>query len=283
MQGQIVVLTGGVAVSDEGTSPVQVFLVQEDVASNKVKWMELPMSVDTIATMSTDGGGSSSSGPILDMGCLVHHSQVILSDNKPTSTLAVIGGGVTSFAFGDSFAASYLLEVVLDDGVGTDDSSISTSRTRIQQTVPTASRDDVSCTKDSEHAPSASTTTRAVPTISAASSTPVVYVLPKDAKVVKDQLDQKGWLDKGFRMISVVDDGDGDDDENDGKRGRCRIAIPIRSNASSAGGGGGGGDPRLLDPTTWKDHPQILEVGVRDDMPLSTARFAAHNPSRRGG
>jgi hypothetical protein len=86
-------------------------------------------------------------------------------------------------------------------------------------------------------------------------------------------------------MISVVDDGDGNDDENDGKRGRCRIAIPIRSNASSAGGGGGGGggDPHLLDPTTWKDHPQILELGVRDDMPLSSARFAAHNPSRKGG
>ena len=260
--GQVVMMTGGATASDESTSSLQVFLVQEDTSFNKVKWMELPVSVEMTTTIPTDGS-TSNSRPILDLGCLVHHSQVTLSDNQSSSTLAVIGGGVTSFAFGDSFAASYVLEVVLGtDGVGTD---AATSRARIQQKVTSANKEEVSITEQSPTIPVAS------------SSTPVVYVLPKDAKSVKDQLDQTGWLDKGFRMISVVVDDGNDEDEPDGPRQHHRIAIPIREN----GGGGGGNDPRFLDLAMWKDYPQILQVGVREDMPLSTARYASHNNSTK--
>jgi hypothetical protein len=81
----------------------------------------------------------------------------------------------------------------------------------------------------------------------------VVYVSPNDAKSVKNKPEQQGWLDKGFRMTPIITDGE------------QRIAIPILTTA-------------VLD-ASWSD--QILEMGVREEMPLSTARFAAHKKTSR--
>jgi hypothetical protein len=147
----------------------------------------------------------------------------------------VIGGGVTSFAFGDLFASSYILEVL------TSEDMLDNIGHGLQLSAPDRER--------STTISNPVTVTRPTAPI----STPVVYVSPNDAKSVKNKLEQQGWLDKGFRMTPIITDGE------------QRIAIPILTTA-------------VLD-ASWSD--QILEMGVREEMPLSTARFAAHKKTSR--
>jgi hypothetical protein len=88
-------------------------------------------------------------------------------------------------------------------------------------------------------------------TVAPAKSTPVVYVTPQHAKHIKAKLVERGWLDKGVRMVTV---------EN--VHGKV-IAIPILQQYSSQHDG----------HDDWQE--AILGKGYEENLPLSSSRFAA--------
>jgi len=270
MNGKLVVQTGGTSTSSTAT-PLQICLVQEEASRNKVKLMDLPISsVESISAEATTSTGTSST--VLDFGCLVHHTNVTISE----SIFAVIGGGVTSFAFGDSFAASYLLELVVVADTPKEMNGVATRRDD-GQIRKKDDEDDMTKSERTVVLPNSTPNRHVAPP----KSTRVIYVPPQDAKLMKTRLEELGWLDKGFRMIPVIlGDNDDDDDRkkdmtendagiNDGDSVR-RIAIPIKSTIT----------PEQLDNewsmTSSKSDESIPSVswGVREDLPLSTARFA---------
>jgi hypothetical protein len=126
----------------------------------------------------------------------------------------------------------------------------SSSKDRDPQTTRTGRRASslpAGNTKDGEK----STTANAEKTQRSAAAN-VFYVAPADAKGVKMELESRGWLDKGFRMIKMSPE---------------TIAIPVTLQAWNALREGG-----VSSSDSWRS--QIVGQG-QEEMPYSTAKFAA--------
>jgi hypothetical protein len=129
----------------------------------------------------------------LDCSSLVQHSVVPLpSPAVGVARYAIVGGGVQGFAFGPSFAMSYVIEVewVYEDSV-TPAAAVASDATRIPKNrVSGESKVD-----------------KAIPV-----STDVLYVQKRNAKQLKTLLENAGLLDKKFRItpadtaLSALDD-----------------------------------------------------------------------------
>ncbi len=222
MKGRISMISGGVgnaastfATTIKGNTPLPT--MEESLGAYLMRDGNEPKLVPLSLSYLGDGDGS-------DFSCLVHHASVSLSDTE----FALIGGGVKSFAFGETFAASYHMELVLQNDF----------------------HEDKLLEKD--------TGIRALDLVTRLSSkssrtmTSVVYVNPKDAKRVKTALNGLGWLNKGVRMITVQNE-----------YGKV-VAIPVRMH-----------DWTELEKADEDWQEAILGKGQEEDMPLSTACFAA--------
>lgn len=244
LSGRVAILSGGAAganTTSHGDVGISVFLVDCD----ERKWMEVPVVLE---------------GTHLDPGCLVHHSNVVLSDHR----MASVGGGVTSFAFGDSFAESFLLDITLKgygSDVHTSQDDESPSFDKLQDVTAPNAVHAVTTPIQTMASPPVSSSTTSTTTTTTTTRTPVIYVAPKDAKTVKTLLENQGLLDKGHRMIPII---------NNTNDQTTRIAIPLTAEAAAA-------SQIVEDDSTTSITTMILGRGYETDMPLSTARFAAHS------
>ena len=85
----------------------------------------------------------------------------------------------------------------------------------------------------------------------------VLYVSPKDARQMKNSLQQRGWLEKRYRMIKVQRTQDGDSDTD--VLPKQMIAIPVSVPFSEAIAIFG---------------EMILRTG-EEELPLSTSQYAS--------
>ena len=282
--GQMVAVTGGVSLTPgeqtKGDAHVsesfQLCVVQSRSRSDPLVTFAL-VPISSWDTPSSNGESSVGSRH-LDFGSLVHHASVALSDTE----LVLVGGGVASFSFGESFASSYHLQVVLQDDDESDEDSNDgkKKKKKKKKTLVTDTKMDSTTSQDESAAGHAATTAAVAPNPVWAK---VVYVEPKDAKRVKTELQSRGWLDKGVRMIpverildvsttmqgsQVIEDSPSP--TNSSLPLRKVIAIPIvkeswadmTSTVSSSS----------VPSQSWLSC--VLGTGEEQDMPLSTARFA---------
>lgn len=225
-QGRIAILSGGVGTMEMETSSLSpsggalraYLLHMEKTPPNLI-----PLQLSYI-------------GELPDPSSLVHHCCIPLSDSE----FVLIGGGVSSFAFGAIFASSYHLELV----------PIGDVPDYNEHTLLLPSKEGESTEKTTG---SWITTRVTLPVASPAKATPVLYVTPQDAKRVKAKLVERGWLDKGVRMVTV---------ENE--HGKV-IAIPLLQGVWQ--------DDGQAPDDDWQD--AVLGTGYEDNLPLSSGRFAS--------
>lgn len=135
----------------------------------------------------------------VDFGALVHHSCVRLPLHEVggMDVVAVVGGGVSGFAFQECYASSHCLTLELDKGGTADDSrhSVAGSNSRL---VPAEPR---------RGAQQQTPPPRLSSSIDSASTCEVVYVSKRNAKTLKTQLEELYFLDKRYRLTDPVDLG----------------------------------------------------------------------------
>lgn len=132
----------------------------------------------------------------IDLGSSVHSTCLSLTQ-EGNPTLVIIGGGVPAFAFGQSYAKSYLLRVFC-----------------------TEIDDDLDASKVTEK----SYTTPQNELINANSmvETSVLFVLKRNAKELKNALEKYNFLEKKYRMLPAHDSAPVNDPNS------C-VAVPISS------------------------------------------------------
>ena len=135
----------------------------------------------------------------------VFHSAIRLSAGKEEKTrIAVVGGGVQGFAFGQMYSDSFILELewVYEPAhsIVNQHPSMASKKTRTQAAAPS--------------------TTRTATTLD---DTEVFYVLKRDAKAVKDKLEAHELLNKQYRLSSA--------DPTHCSSADAHVAVPVLSRA----------------------------------------------------
>ena len=225
LSSNLLVVTGGVQPNASALPPIQAYWVSStDSSTLCLRRIKLQYETDNSVDESC-----------LDFGSLVHHCCVTVANDE----LLLVGGGVPSFAFGESYARSHHVVIDMENS----------SRTQKPNYGPKSihSKDSINEKK--------------TPTISdsggeAKENANVLYVSPKDARQMKKSLHQKGWLEKRYRMIKVQRTNEQNDDDGLTKQ---MIAIPVSVPSSEAIGVFG---------------EMILDSG-EEELPLSTSQYAS--------
>jgi len=193
------VASGGVP-SAAGTKTSALSLFRSTMEGNKRHLESLPLKCG-LEKCGLEEGGSSDK---IDVGSLVRHSCIPLTDQEgdPPSVL-LVGGGISSFAFGPSFSESYCVS--------------------FHRFCHNASRGITSGQKARPRFACASPTSGASNTSAKESITDVVYVEKSKAKELKNELEKARFLDKNYRMIPADTYADSLDNAS-----RC-IAVPVTS------------------------------------------------------
>jgi hypothetical protein len=229
--GRLVVVSGGVESSRSSSSseeeeevdlpPLECSIVQVNSINSGASMAPVPF------TFESDG--------VVDFGSLVHHSCLSISDRE----FLLLGGGVPSFAFGNTFATSYHVRIDLSCSERSVDGNSSIA---LEQPAGTTTK-----TK--------STNKKSSPSEAKSAITNVLYVAPVDAKRLKSELESRSLLDKGFRMT---------------KLSSGQIAVPVTVQA--AAGKTFKEEAPSAAEVSWKSC--IVGQG-KEEMPFSTAQFAA--------
>jgi len=223
----LLLVTGGIQPSAVDTSPVeplQVFWVSESDSSTLcIQRIEIEYDMGGIAE-----------GSSFDFGSLVHHCCVPLSENE----LLLLGGGVPSFAFGECYARSHHLVIETENS----------SATKKSKTLP-----PIKSAKPRDQEKSSKIQNNSTSNGEAKELANVLYVSPQHARQTKNSLQQKGWLEKRYRMIKV------ERENTSVALSERMIAIPISVNFSEA---------------VEVFGESILGHG-EEELPLSTSQYAS--------
>jgi hypothetical protein len=174
-----------------------------------------------------------------DFSSLIHHCCLPVSHD----TILLVGGGVSSFAFGEHYARSFHLRI--DTELNERDDTIKSGMLVENQKI-----------FDSKIWNGAIINPK-LP--SNAEITNVVYVEPQNAKRMKNHLQEMGWLEKKYRMIKCTSTASNDG----GSKHLVKIAIPISNNCDLTA---------LLADDFCKS--LIISDGQME-MPFSTSQYAA--------
>eukprot|EP00934_Nitzschia_sp_Nitz4_P000944 Nitzschia sp. Nitz4//scaffold109_size72162//48597//51221//NITZ4_005852-RA/size72162-processed-gene-0.17-mRNA-1//1//CDS//3329532781//944//frame0 len=231
---RILLTTGGVGGSAD-SSPVYANMLSHQLGGDSatLRWSPVPLQLQVTP--------SNSSVTEIDFGSMVHHSCVKVSNSQ----LVLVGGGVSSFAFGELFSLSHLITLV---------SPLESFSRKVSPTNMTPNSNQSSTTSKNQDSKSSSSSSQQKQQPNRA-TTRVVYVEPANAKRVKTELERRNWLDKGYRMIPVPSPTD---------TNAKRIAIPLTETVRWP-----------LPPSSSSDGWEscILEQGL-EELPWSTARYA---------
>ncbi|KAL9186149.1 hypothetical protein ACHAXT_005387 [Thalassiosira profunda] len=131
-------------------------------------------------------GGSLNEGESrggVDLGACVHHCLAPLPKRKGSDTASaiIVGGGVPSFSFGQSYARSYLITVSCADTMSSSENRPTDHVNRLKTLRISQSQ----VTTDTKH------------------EADVIYVPARHAKEVKVELAFRGLLEKRYKMIKV--------------------------------------------------------------------------------
>jgi len=169
--------------------PISIFTKEQD--ENKLA----RANISSVELLKQD---EHSSGNI-DLGSCVHHCLLALpKDDDSITSAVVVGGGVPSFSFGQSYAKSYVINVLRGDA-----SKVTEIIPKLAQLSMEPTETMVSSNNKQEKEITGKTLTK----------TDVVLVEARRAKEVKNELDRLGFLDKRYKMVKVEDSN--------------RLAIPI--------------------------------------------------------
>ncbi len=233
----LLLVTGGILSSDVDTLPVQQPLQAYWVSTGDFSSLRIHRI-----------GIEYAEAPSLDFGSLVHHCCVPISENE----LLLLGGGAPSFAFGECYAKSHHLVIQTDKLPGATKKNksflpITSGKLQDQENTPNTSEDSIFGGEAKELAN-------------------VLYVSPQHARKTKYSLQQKGWLEKRYRMIKVEHKHSESDKDNDTDALPERmIAIPISVNFSEAIAVFG---------------ESILGHG-EEELPLSTSQYASKTKQKK--
>ena len=178
-------LTLSDAADEEDKSPINIFTKEQD---------ENKLTRATISSVELLKQNEHSSGNI-DLGSCVHHCLVALPKEKDDGSIAsavIVGGGVPSFSFGQSYAKSYVVNVSRGD----------TSNLKVTDLIPKLAKLSMKPTKtivSSDNRQEKEITGKTL------TKTDVVLVEARRAKEVKNELDRLGFLDKRYKMVKVED------------------------------------------------------------------------------
>lgn len=225
LSSNLLVVTGGVQPNASARPPIQAYWVScTDSSTLCLRRIKLQYETD-----------NSMDESCLDFGSLVHHCCVPVANNE----LLLVGGGVPSFAFGESYARSHHLVIDMDNSY----------RTQKPNNAP--KRNHSNNPSNEKKTPMLSDSGS-----EAKENANVLYVSPKDARQMKKSLQQRGWLEKRYRMIKVQRSNQQNDDDGLPKQ---MIAIPVSVPFSEAMGVFG---------------EMILDSG-EEELPLSTSQYAS--------
>ncbi|KAL3762330.1 hypothetical protein ACHAWU_003835 [Discostella pseudostelligera] len=222
----VILLVGGATFGPQWQSRQH----HEDGSSRPKEFVRSPLNI------------ASETEDVIDMGSCVHHCLVALPHLREKSNGAIItddhasaivvGGGVPCFSFGQAYARSCVINVT----------KVKSNLTTTTTTKPSSPSNRItpSALSSSSSSAAAISSTNQTPTTSYKTSNNiakhptdakvqeqqqqqkpanVIYVKSCHAKIVKNELEQIGLLDKRYKMISVSKD---------------EIAIPILSNSQSS-------------------------------------------------
>jgi tRNA wybutosine-synthesizing protein 3 len=188
MSKHLLVVTGGVAPIDVGNNddPIQTYWItyhhDKDYPSRSNITGILLERIPLVFHKTDENHGSG-----VDFGSLVHHCCLAVGDDNVSNNneIMLVGGGVSSFAFGEKFAASHhiCLDFINSSGSGVSSHNKTLERSPIS---PPTGGPPIKQTENNIR-PKAK----------------VIYVRPSDAKSVKTMLEDNHWLDKRFRMMKV--------------------------------------------------------------------------------
>ncbi|EED90870.1 predicted protein [Thalassiosira pseudonana CCMP1335] len=155
---------------------------------NAIKILQLESSSSGVVARRC--GVSITATDVMDFGSCVHQSVIALpTEHISSSSIAVVGGGVPSFAFGQSYSRSFAVNIASNHS--------KKKRNQIAQ-PPTQNPDSVELKNihEPQHAH-------------------VIYVANRHAKTARTFLEAKGIFDKRYKLIHVNIDGE------------SRIALPL--------------------------------------------------------
>jgi tRNA wybutosine-synthesizing protein 3 len=247
--------SAGLSITEHNDSTLRTFqILKPSPDSTSIRMFSMPLTMD------------------VDLGCLIHHGCVVLQvengdDDRliksPITRIALIGGGVTGFAFPPCWANSYelLLQFTFQNDKGRD--------------TPTERKDIDMQQPMHPHEKSGPTVVPSSSDIETTSSQPhVLFVLSHNAKFVKNTLEEKLWLDRRYRMTKAVADHDNNNTDDgffnrfDSKTLSDMIAVPVTETAV-----------RHYVCTEWGKQ-WVLGHG-RQACPLSTRQFASRSGGKR--
>eukprot|EP00529_Nitzschia_sp_RCC80_P010505 CAMPEP_0113468772 /NCGR_PEP_ID=MMETSP0014_2-20120614/15536_1 /TAXON_ID=2857 /ORGANISM="Nitzschia sp." /LENGTH=763 /DNA_ID=CAMNT_0000361189 /DNA_START=110 /DNA_END=2402 /DNA_ORIENTATION=- /assembly_acc=CAM_ASM_000159 len=209
MSKHLVVVTGGISFAEEEKN-------EDPIKTYWVTFRQDEIELDRIPSMV----GTNETGGSVDVGSLVHHCCLAVGDDDHSNDsvdndnrsheIVLIGGGVSSFAFGGTFAKSHHLCFDINNissggnvTVNLQNGSRGGVSTGLQSSQQQQQLDD------NNHKPMAN----------------VIYVHPSDAKRVKNFLESSKLLDKRFRMMKI--DHHPDPDGEGDSQTQARIALPV--------------------------------------------------------
>eukprot|EP00986_Skeletonema_menzelii_P004980 scaffold1748_cov148-Skeletonema_menzelii.AAC.13 len=140
----------------------------------------------------------------LDLGSLAHHNILNLPCHFGASAV-LVGGGVPSFSFGQSFARSFAINITSARDIREDNRS-KTHRARQCSQTPAEPK--------------------SIQTQNNKNATEVIYVAPKNAKAARLELEKLGYFDSRYKLVKV------EVNENDGGKKVC-IGLPITQHCKS--------------------------------------------------
>jgi len=169
---------------------------------------------------------NSRSEDVVDFGSLVHHTALDISyrenDGTRVSEIVLLGGGVPSFSFGQSFARSYCLGFCPSDLTTNNRQSYVSTHNKQQGKAATTFLNN-----QLPHKPSSSKDIHNNSTTKLLHQTNVLYVRNKNAKELKVALEALNYLDKTYRMTKAVYITPVDDAHQ-------HVAVPINQTCVSA-------------------------------------------------
>jgi tRNA wybutosine-synthesizing protein 3 len=258
MSGHLLVVTGGISCTDQDDDPIQAYWITSHHDRGPYQSQTATIQLERIPVeLDTDDDD-------LDFGSLVHHCCIPVVDdesegdsddtsNMNNREIVLVGGGVTSFAFGETFSKSHHLRI---DVAGREFSSYSSATALSHVNPQNVSSEEKKFTK-----PKAK----------------VVYVNPSDAKRVKIVLESNKWLDKRFRMMKVSQSDCLKSDTNPGGSSDAdadatapvppRIALPIAVSFD------------VLKSSDAMAQDVILGYG-EEDLPWSSSQIASEKNKR---
>ncbi|KAL7543281.1 hypothetical protein ACHAXR_012585 [Thalassiosira sp. AJA248-18] len=196
--------------SDDAHAALNILTFQADKVSQENELIRAQISSIKLA--------DSSSSNTVDFGSCVHHCLVALPKQRDAApgdeitSAVIVGGGVPSFSFGQSYARSYLVNI---------------SQVKYNKANTKPSQDHTKKRNTPKHRTTSSVQNPPSKTINGKPMTEVdvIYVAARHAKGFKNGLESLQFLDKRYKMVKVDKQRDCDDDKEEEERNL--IAIPV--------------------------------------------------------